>query len=99
MASCIPLHLAHPCSENAVRKRKALLVVENFEGDGELLLAGIYPGAPTAVVVPLVGDIECFLAFHLQKTNDIDENRAVVNALHEVWFGIVDGCILHGALS
>ena len=55
-------------------------------------------GSPTSVVVPLKGDLLHLLDDYLLSLGMSPEEVALEKQAHEFWFGIIEGCQLHGAI-
>jgi len=86
--ACIPLFLARPFSENAVRKFMSILDGEDVGSDSNRHLVGTVSGAPTSVVVPLRGSLEDkYLQTVYTSSDDID----IAKKSQDIWYGVIDG--------
>lgn len=64
----------------------------------ETTLTGFVSGSPTSVVVPLVGDLVILLDEYFEDQGQSKEDAEELKKAYELWFGVVDGCQLHGAI-
>lgn len=97
-SACVPLFLVRGLCENAVRKLVAILNGDHVERAGEMQLVGMVSGAPSSIVVPLVGKLEIYVDEYLSTQYASSEDVSVVKASHRTWFGVIDGCHLLIAL-
>lgn len=102
-ASCIPLYLSRPRSDNAVKKLKSVINGDAIneavcDSNNETTLTGFVSGSPTSVVVPLNGDLLYLLDDYFASREISPEDAEVMKAEHSVWYGIVDGCQLYHAI-
>ena len=71
--SCIPLFLSRKLSENAVL-RLAAIIDGTFDGS---ILTSIVSGAPTSILVPLVGELSHFLDAYLNDILEEGEQQSI----------------------
>lgn len=95
-SACIPLYLMRNKNSNAVATLKAIVNGDSHVHDR--MLTGMVSGSPTSIIVPLQGELTSALDQYLEKQCDsIDDARAMKDR-QDCWYGVVDGCQLHGAI-
>ena len=95
-SACIPLYLNRKQNRNAVATLKSII-----NGDCQApdrLLCGMVSGSPTSVVVPLQGDLSYLFDDYMETQCDSVNDAHFMKSRHEVWYGVVDGCQLHGGI-
>ncbi len=94
--SCIPLFLVRNLINNAVRKLKSI-----FTGAASTYstsLNGFVSGKPTSVVVPLVKELESYIADYFVSEGYTAEDAEQMKESSSIWYGIIDGCHVHSAI-
>ena len=93
---CIPLYLLRGKSLPAVRK-----LVSIFEGKAAVnnSITGLFSGKPSSVVVPLVRELEKLVIDYFISEGFSEEDSIEIKSQHEVWYGIIDGCQFHAAVT
>ena len=97
-SACIPLHLSRARSDNAIMRLMNIFNGSANEHQSDFGLTGMVSGAPTSVVVPLIGNLAYLLDEYLALQHENPEAVEHQKAKHTDWFGIIDGCQFRGAL-
>ncbi len=104
--ACIPMYLVRDRSENA-NLRLSAIIDGSPDAPIKAALTSIVAGAPTSVLVPLVGELTFVIDDHCValQLKEQDKNASTtpvtiseIKSRFEVWYSIVDGCQLHGAI-
>lgn len=95
--ACIPLCLVRAQISNAVATLKSQINGDSISPD--YLLTGMVSASPTCVVVPLEGELHYLLDDFLHAACESEEDVSVRKGRFPTWYGVIDGCQLHGAIS
>lgn len=97
-SACIPLWLARGCDENAIERLINLLTGTSSQRQNAPALSGMVSGAPTCIIVPLIGELSYIVTEHLEELHGSSDDVESERNIHKEWFGVIDGCQFHGAL-
>ncbi len=97
-ASCIALFLSRKRSDNAVMRLKSILDGKGAKRCADIRLSGMTSGAPTSIIVPLLGDLEYLVDEHLETHTHDRHGKRLLKSDHQIWFGVVDGSQVHCAI-
>ncbi len=93
---CVPLCLLRPTSKLAIKKLK---VIFDGKASENQVVSGVFSITPSSTVVPLVGELEYLISDYFQKQGYSEQDSEHLKSKHSEWFGIVDGCQFHSAIS
>ncbi len=94
---CIPLWLIRKRQNNAVAKIKCLLTGNSKSPSA--IIQGYVSGSPSSVVIALVDELHELLVDYWESLCDTKEEAADIMKQHPIWYGIVDGCHFHAAVT
>lgn len=95
--SCIPLYLVRQSNRNTIEILKSIL--DGRCRSPKFMLSGAVCASPSSIIVPLQGELEILLDKQLELICDTKEDVTIMKHKHTLWFGIIDGCQYHTAVT